>query len=353
MGTSQCDVNGRSYVYDGGCGWRVLTLISILPDQKGLKHHTYGSYLPKELWAEAAVAQVHTRNLLPLSRHPNTIPKEVWTGRHQHVDHLCPWGCLAWAKVPEELIRSKLDPRSVKARLVGYANSGYRLYDPRSRTIVTSRDVIFEEGIGHRPLMVLDEMRDDETPHETTLPAPSAPGLLLPHQPVALRIRQGDGPLYPDDTLDHVASDNRALIPAPPARTIPDAPPPPPRRSTRLARPTPALVAAKETLQREQDARENGEEWATDRMPGALLAEGPFSYLSTLSPDDEMGVPKTHKEAMQRPNLWQPAMDEELKVMADRGVFELVDESMVPLGKNVVGCAAGCTRTNLMRMGRS
>ena len=31
-------------------------------------------------------------------------------------------------------------------------------------------------------------------------------------------------------------------------------------------------------------------------------------------------------------------MDEELKVMADRGVFELVDESMVPSGKNVVGC---------------
>lgn len=103
------------------------------------------SGLPKELWAEAAAAQVHTRNLLPSSRHPGTIPKEVWTGRRQRVDHLRPWGCWAWAKVPDELIKSKLDPRSVKAWLVGYTNSGYRLYDQGTRLIMTSQDVIFKE----------------------------------------------------------------------------------------------------------------------------------------------------------------------------------------------------------------
>lgn len=39
------------------------------------------SGLPKNLWAEAASTQVYTRNLLPTSHHPNTIPKETWTGR--------------------------------------------------------------------------------------------------------------------------------------------------------------------------------------------------------------------------------------------------------------------------------
>ena len=70
-------------------------------------------------------------------------------------------GCLAWAKVLDELIKSKLEPRSVRVRLVGYANSGYRLYDHTSRSIVTSCNVIFEEGTRHRPLTVLGEGEDD------------------------------------------------------------------------------------------------------------------------------------------------------------------------------------------------
>ena len=53
------------------------------------------SGLPKELWAEAAAAQIYTRNLLPMSCHPGIIPKEAWLGKRQRVDHLRPWGCLA------------------------------------------------------------------------------------------------------------------------------------------------------------------------------------------------------------------------------------------------------------------
>ena len=70
---------------------------------------------------------------------------------------------MAWAKVPKELIRSKLDPRSVRTHLVGYANSGYCLYDQISQTIVTSRDVIFEEGVGHCPLTILTVPEDEPT----------------------------------------------------------------------------------------------------------------------------------------------------------------------------------------------
>lgn len=31
-------------------------------------------------------------------------------------------------------------------------------------------------------------------------------------------------------------------------------------------------------------------------------------------------------------------MDKELKVMEDRGIFELVEASQVPVNKNIVGC---------------
>lgn len=145
------------------------------------------SGLSKELWAEAAAALVYTRNLLPTSQHPETIPKEAWTSRRQHVDHLRSWGCLVWAKIPEELIRSKLDPRSVKTCLVGYANSGYRLYDQGTRLIITSRDVIFEEGTGHRSLTILDDYKE-------TAPMPAhhasgpAQGVITMCQPNAPRI---------------------------------------------------------------------------------------------------------------------------------------------------------------------
>lgn len=255
------------------------------------------------------------------------------------MDHLHPWGCLAWAKVPDELIKSKLEPRSVRVCLVGYANSGYRLYDQTSRSIVTSCDVIFEEGTGHRSLTVMGESEDDpvlSTPR--TVPTPTAPSVLLACQPVAPRIRLDSGPLHA--TVPDTAPDRAQALTPTESHHTPDFQLPL-RRSSRLTQPTPALIAARETLQRERDAREDGADWAAGGdTPTALAAESPFGYLSTLAPDNDdiTKTSKTYAEAMKQPHLWKPAMDEELKTMEDRGVFELVDEKEVPKDKNVVGC---------------
>lgn len=299
------------------------------------------SGLSRELWAEAASTQVYTQNLLPTSRHPGTVPKELLTGRRQRVDHLRPWGCLAWAKVPKELVKSKLDPRSVKAQLVGYANSGYQLYEPGTRSIVTSWDVIFEEGKGHRALTILSDEDDEPQPPLPAFHADTAPGLILPRQPIAPRIQPNSGPLHPRTDLTPENTPGQALTyPTPNA----DVPPIPltVRRSSRISRPTPALVAAQETLQRERKAWAEGEEWANDAtMPGALSAESLYAYLASLTEydqGDEMLVPRTYAEAMKRPDLWCPAMEEELRMMNDRGVFELVDECQVPRDKNIVEC---------------
>lgn len=87
----------------------------------------------------------------------NTIPEEIWTQKHQNIAHLCPFESIAFAKVPEELIRSKLDPYLVKYILVGYAGvGGYRLYDKATRSIIIFCDVIFDEGTGHYSLMIVD-----------------------------------------------------------------------------------------------------------------------------------------------------------------------------------------------------
>lgn len=56
-------------------------------------------------------------------------------GKHQDLAHLHPFGCMAYAKIPEEYT------------LIGYFGHGtYKLWDWASGTAIKSRDIIFEEG---------------------------------------------------------------------------------------------------------------------------------------------------------------------------------------------------------------
>lgn len=116
------------------------------------------SNLPKSLWAEVTATVIYTRNRLLLTCHPDVIPEEKWSGKRQDVGHLRPFGCIGYARVPEELIRSKLDPRSVKYVMVGYSSYGYRLYDRTHRLIVTSQSIVFEEGVTESQLLLVSTM---------------------------------------------------------------------------------------------------------------------------------------------------------------------------------------------------
>lgn len=115
------------------------------------------SSLPKELWAEVAATQIHTRNCLPSAQHEG-VPEERWSNKRQDVAYLRPFRCVAFVKVPKELVKSKLEPKLVKCVMVRYAGIGeYRLFDRTSRVILTSHDVIFDEGSGYRTYIMADE----------------------------------------------------------------------------------------------------------------------------------------------------------------------------------------------------
>ena len=61
---------------------------------------------------------------------------------------------MAYAKIPAEKGGSKLDAWSIKGVLIGYfGRDAYRIFDPESRKIFHSRDVVFEEGTGHKTLL--------------------------------------------------------------------------------------------------------------------------------------------------------------------------------------------------------
>ncbi|KAG5717498.1 Copia protein, partial [Termitomyces sp. T112] len=283
------------------------------------------SGLPKSLWGEAAATIIYTRNLLPSSRHPDAVPEERWMGKKQDVGHLHPFGCVGYARVPEELTRSKLDPRSVKYILVGYSSHGYHLYDKAHRLIITSRDVIFEEGSGHRTVQMLD---DDSLENSTVTLQNPATSLILPvRQQITPRIRATDGPLHP------VEAPSDAEKPL-----SPDDLPIALRRSARTIRPMRAILEAWETLTAQSAAHAAGEEWAGgDCVPEALLTTA-FAFLASTEAGGDLSAPRSYWEAMRRPDLWVPAMEAKLDVMKEKKVWDVVRIEDIPAGKKMVDC---------------
>ena len=73
-------------------------------------------------------------------------PEEAWSGVKPSVEHFRVFGCISHVHVPDSK-RTKLDDKSLRCVLLGVSeeSKGYRLYDPISQRIITSRDVVFKE----------------------------------------------------------------------------------------------------------------------------------------------------------------------------------------------------------------
>jgi len=102
--------------------------------------------MPRNLWAEAAKWSVHIINRSPTAAITNKTPEECWTGNKPNVAHFRVFGCVAYAHIPD-VKRIKLEDKSHKCVFLGVSeeSKAYRLYDPESKQIITSRDVIFAE----------------------------------------------------------------------------------------------------------------------------------------------------------------------------------------------------------------
>ncbi|KAG6432525.1 hypothetical protein SASPL_104104 [Salvia splendens] len=74
-------------------------------------------------------------------------PEEAWSSFKPSVAHLRVFGCIASAKIPEAR-RIKLDDKGEKCIFVGYGDRvmGYKLYNPLTKKVIISRDVVFEEA---------------------------------------------------------------------------------------------------------------------------------------------------------------------------------------------------------------
>ena len=112
----------------------------------------HAKQLPYFLWAEAMNTAVSLQNRTPNSRTGNSTPYEKWYGKKPSLCHLKSFGSEAYVHIPK-IFRQKLDSKATKMLFVGYDghSSNYRLFNPETRKVVQSRDVIFmEEYVDHR-----------------------------------------------------------------------------------------------------------------------------------------------------------------------------------------------------------
>jgi hypothetical protein len=115
-------------------------------------------------WAEEAAYSIYTHNLIPSQRIPGWIPLKSFTKRRQGVGHLRVFGAKWWAKIPtihklQVTGGLKLDPRSVKCRLLGYATGtgDYKVQDLNTHQTFISCDLVFEKGQPRRTLASVGE----------------------------------------------------------------------------------------------------------------------------------------------------------------------------------------------------
>ena len=85
-------------------------------------------------------------NRSPSSALEDKTPQEVWTSKKPSLSHLRVFGCDAYVHVLKEK-RTKLDSKSEKCIFIRYKDGlkGYKLWNPVTRKVVYSRDVVFRE----------------------------------------------------------------------------------------------------------------------------------------------------------------------------------------------------------------
>ncbi|GKA70962.1 cysteine-rich receptor-like protein kinase 25-like protein, partial [Tanacetum coccineum] len=115
----------------------LMNMVRCLLDEKSM---------PKYFWAEAIKWTCHVLNRCMSRSLDEKVPEEFWTGSKPSVEHFKVFGCIGHVHIPAQL-RTKLDARSHKCVFLGVRqeSKAYRLYDPSSKIIVISRDVIFDE----------------------------------------------------------------------------------------------------------------------------------------------------------------------------------------------------------------
>jgi hypothetical protein len=103
-----------------------------------------GKNILNAFWVEAINNAVYLKNRRPTRYIDNVTPFEALYGSKPAVHNLKVFGCKAFAHIPKEN-RNISDAKAIKCIFVGYCSEfkAYKLFDPSTNKVFSSRDVIF------------------------------------------------------------------------------------------------------------------------------------------------------------------------------------------------------------------
>ena len=103
------------------------------------------SGLPKRFWAEAMNTACYTANRLPTNALNGDNPYHRWTKRTPRYERLRVFGCPVFVHVHNR--KKKLDDNAIKCVFLGYdyQSTAYRIWNPKTRKIIYSVHVRFQE----------------------------------------------------------------------------------------------------------------------------------------------------------------------------------------------------------------
>ena len=107
-----------------------------------LKHMS----MPNYLWGEAIRHATYLINRVATRVLNDQTPYEMLRSKKPNISHLKVFGCIGYAKIEGAQLK-KLDDRSLMLVHLGTepGSKAYRLYNPNTRRVIVSRDVVFDE----------------------------------------------------------------------------------------------------------------------------------------------------------------------------------------------------------------
>ncbi|UYV68871.1 hypothetical protein LAZ67_6001387 [Cordylochernes scorpioides] len=127
----------------------------------------HSANLPQRFWAEAVNTAAYIKNKCYNSALKDKVPDGLWLERNPSVRHLKAFGCLAYSHIPRER-RRKLDHRACRCILVGYSTQtrGYRLWCPESQKVIETKHFRFDESkIGLEWTKIVEETEPERYNH--------------------------------------------------------------------------------------------------------------------------------------------------------------------------------------------
>jgi hypothetical protein len=269
--------------------------------------------LPKFLWEEATSYSAYLKNRSPTRALIKKTPFEALRSKKPDLSGIHEFGTDCWVRV--NVRTSKLHPQSVKRTFVGIKEStvGWRYFVPESRSVLTSREVIFPA----RPALdapIVDSVVVPASGLEggpTSQPPPAPP--TAPSTPVQSKTEPASPPLAVTRTRRNIARVDYFKANDGVQRTLRSL-------STKSKTPSPPV----------SDLSVQGEISDESGAPDSTLSNLCFAAL-------DLDIPQTLADVQARSDWpsWKEAMDKEMGQLEKLGTYTVED---LPADRKAIGC---------------